>query len=88
MTASASRKERLRAWILANGKGIDDANLRDDTPLLERRIISSLQLAELLLFLGELRDEPVDLEKVSGAALRDLSSIMKTFLADEAPAHG
>jgi hypothetical protein len=84
MSTTTSRKERLRAWILEHGKRIEPAELRDDTPLLERRILTSLQLADLLLFLEELRGEPVDLEALSGSALRDLDSMVKAFLPEEA----
>ena len=81
-----SRKERLRAWIVANGQRVDDASLRDDTPLLEQRILTSLQLAELLLFLEELRARPVELEGLTGAAFRDLASMMRAFLPEDAHA--
>ena len=84
MSTTTSRKDRLRAWILEHGKRIDAADLRDDTPLLERRILTSLQLADLLLFLEELRGMPVDLERLTGAAFRDLDALVKTFLPEEA----
>jgi acyl carrier protein len=84
MSTTASRTERLRAWILEHGKRIDAAELRDDTPLLERRILTSLQLADLLLFLEELRGAPVDLERLTGASFRDVASLVKAFLPEEA----
>jgi hypothetical protein len=79
-----SRKERLRSWILEHGQRVDAQSLRDDTPLLEQRILTSLQLAELLLFLEELRERPVDLEGLTGGAFRDLRSMCAAFLPDEA----
>lgn len=84
MSTTPSRTNRLRAWILEHGKRIEPAELRDDTPLLERRILTSLQLADLLLFLEELRGAPVELEGLSGAAFRDLASMVKAFLPEEA----
>lgn len=84
MSTTTTRKARLRAWILEHGKPIDPAQLQDDTPLLERRILTSLQLADLLLFLEELRGAPVDLEGLSGASFRDLDSMVKAFLPEEA----
>lgn len=83
MSTTPTAKERLRAWILEHGKRIEPSELRDDTPLLERRILTSLQLADLLLFLEELRGAPVELEGLSGAAFRDLDSMVKTFLPEE-----
>ena len=77
-------KAQLRAWILAHTDKITDADLRDDTPLLERRILTSLQLADLLLVLEELRGSPVDLERVTGAAFKNLASLVTAFLPEEA----
>ncbi len=82
--STTSRKDRLRTWILEHGKSVDANELRGDTPLLERRILTSLQLADLLLFLEELRGEPVDLENLNGSSLRDLDSMAKAFLPEEA----
>jgi hypothetical protein len=81
-----TRKDRLRAWILDHGRRIDAVELRDDTPLLEQRILTSLQLADLLLFLEELRERPVDLEGLTGAAFRDLKSMVAAFLPEESHA--
>lgn len=84
MTTTATPRARLRAWILDHTTRIAAADLRDDTPLLERRILTSLQLADLLLFLEELRGSPVDLERVTGASFRDLASLAAAFLPEEA----
>ncbi len=78
-----SRRDRLRSWILEHGQRVDATSLRDDTPLLEQRILSSLQIAELLLFLEELREQPVDLEGLTGAAFRDLRSMCAAFLPED-----
>jgi acyl carrier protein len=84
VNTTLTRKQRLRAWILENnGRRIDAADLRDDTPLLEQRILSSLQIADLLLFLEELRGAPVDLEGLTGASFRDVDALVKAFLPEE-----
>ena len=79
-----SSKARLRAWILEHGRLTAGAELTDETPLLERRILSSLQIADLLLFLEELRGEPVDLEGLTGSSFRDLGAMSRAFLAEAA----
>lgn len=81
---STTNKERLRAWILEHGRRIDGVELTDQTPLLEKRILTSLQIADLLLFLEELRGTPVELEGLSGASFRDLDSMTRSFLAEAA----
>lgn len=83
---SLSTRQRLRAWILEHGRLPAGAELTDETPLLERRILSSLQLADLLLFLEELRGEPVDLEGLTGASFRDLGAMARAFLPADAEA--
>jgi hypothetical protein len=82
--STAGNKERLRAWVLEHGRRIDGVELTDQTPLLEKRILSSLQIADLLLFLEELRGTPVELEGLSGASFRDLDSMTRNFLAEAA----
>jgi hypothetical protein len=77
-------KDRLRMWVLENGRKIDGVELTDETPLLEKRILSSLQIADLLLFLEELRGAPVELEGLTGASFRDLGAMSRTFLAEAA----
>lgn len=81
MTAATDAKTRLRTWILENGRPIDGVELTDETPLLEKRILSSLQIADLLLFLEELRGAPVELEGLTGSSFRDLGSMSRAFLA-------
>jgi hypothetical protein len=77
-------KDRLRMWVLENGRKIDGVELTDETPLLEKRILSSLQIADLLLFLEELRGAPVELEGLTGASFRDLGAMGRAFLAEAA----
>jgi hypothetical protein len=81
---TGSQKARLRAWVLEHGRRIDGVELTNETPLLEKRILSSLQIADLLLFLEELRGAPVELEGLSGASFRDLASMARNFLAEAA----
>ena len=50
----------LRAWILERRPGLDPAALRDDTPLLKSRVLTSLDLLELITFLERLRARPLD----------------------------
>jgi acyl carrier protein len=82
MTLDQARAE-LRAWIVATSGKIRPEELSDDTALLEQRIISSLHVAELILFVESLRGGPVDLSRLDGKSLRDIDSVCTTFLADK-----
>ena len=78
------KKARLREWVLSMNGKITPAELRDDTPLIEQRVISSLHITDLILFLEDLRGAPVDLSLISGPAFRDINAVCNTFLADVA----
>lgn len=72
-------RRRLREWIIRTGR-IAPGELADDTPLLETRVIGSLQLIELVLFVESLTGRPVDLERLRPGCLRDIDSICRNFL--------
>ena len=72
---------RLRAWILAGGR-VASGELRDDTPLLDTRIVTSLQLVELILYLEELRGRALDPERLAPGSFRDIDSICRNFLEE------
>lgn len=76
-----SALERLRAHIATLSGVATPEQIGDDTPLIESRILSSLQIVELLLFLEELRGKPVHPKELTPAAFRTVRSIHATFLA-------
>ena len=58
----------------------DTADLADDTPIIDQRIISSLQLMDLILMLERLSDSPIDVEMLKPGAFRDINTIYRNFL--------
>lgn len=72
-------KSELRGWIARkNGKvAVDD--LTDTTPIVERRVLSSLHVAELLVYIARLRARPVDIESLRPGAFRDVETIYRVF---------
>jgi hypothetical protein len=79
MTAPSSKRQRLREWILACNEKLHPEELADDTALIEERIISSLQIADLILFLESLRGAPVRPDQLHAAAFRNLDALCATF---------
>jgi hypothetical protein len=78
------RRAALREWLLQRNPGVDAAALSDRTPLIEARYLTSLQVADLLLFLERLRGEPVDVGSLRPGVFRDIDSICAAFLPDAA----
>ena len=42
-------KEAIRQWVLERNRELEVGDLADDTPLIERRYLTSLQVADLVL---------------------------------------
>lgn len=71
-------RQQLRTWIFNRAKD-KPADLRDDTPVLERGILSSLDVVELILFIEKLRGSEIEVEGLEPAAFHDVNAIYKTF---------
>ena len=74
-------RDAVRQWVLERNPDLEDADLADDTPLIERRYLTSLQVADLLVFLEELRGAPVDPSRLKPGVFRSIDSIHQAFLA-------
>jgi len=72
-------RQQLRDWIVAQGR-VARGDLEDDTPLLEDRLITSLQVVELILFLEALRGRPIDATRLVPGCFRDIDTIARNFL--------
>ncbi len=74
-------KTRIREWILARNPKVDSAVLGDDTPLLEQKILSSIQIMDLILYLEHLQGRPVDIDQVQPENFHSLNTIHAAFFA-------
>lgn len=78
MTESEIRQQ-LRTWIINRAKDKPDG-FRDDIPILESGILSSLDIVELILFIENLRGGvEVSVEDLDGGAFRDVDAIYRSF---------
>jgi hypothetical protein len=82
--SSIDRRAALRGWVLDRNRELDPATLRDDTPLISTRLVTSLQVIDLLLFIESLRERPVNPGSLCAGAFRDIDTIHRTFLAEAA----
>jgi len=71
----------LRDWVVRTNGQVSPADIRDDTPILERRIVKSLDLMDLILFLEELRGLPIDVEALKPGVFRSIDAIWTNFFA-------
>jgi len=78
----AEERDALREWIRAHNPDVPPGEPADDTPIIERRYLTSLQVADLLLHIEELRRAPVDPSRLKAGAFRSIDAIHATFFSE------
>lgn len=76
--SSDENKQRIRQWIEKKGR-VGKSTLDDDTPILEMRIISSVQIMDLILYLEHLTGNKIKIEQVQPGVFRSVNTIFKAF---------
>jgi hypothetical protein len=76
---SSDVRAALRAWVAERNPGVAPEAIADDTPLIEARYLTSLQIGELLLFIEELRRSSIDPASLKPGVFRSLDTICATF---------
>lgn len=77
MNASPNVKESLKNWILK--KSPLASAVCDDTQILKEKIISSVQIMDLILYIEHLSGSPVNVEKIQLGSFVSVNSICSTF---------
>jgi acyl carrier protein len=88
MQSEAAIRATLRTWILEANGVIAPGALRDDTPILEDRVLTSVDIVELIVLIEELSGAAIDIERLDPAAFRDIDSIYGAFFAPAGGTHG
>ena len=70
-------RTQLRGWV--NGKAKTDVPVSDQTKIFAERVLRSVHVPELLLLMERLRGEPIDIEDLRPADLRDIDSLVARF---------
>ncbi len=79
MKSESEIRAEIREWILRKNTKISAAELADDTPLLEKRIISSLHIMELILLIERIKASRFDLKAIKPGAFNSVDSIYRSF---------
>jgi len=77
-------RQALRDWIVANSGKVAPEEVTEETPIIERRIISSLQVMDLILFLEQLGGRPIDVERLEPGAFHSIDAIVRGFFPEVA----
>lgn len=85
MTSACDIRRAIRDWLVRNGKLTGPSEIDDTTPILDQRIISSVQVIDLLVFLEKLAAKDIDIEKLRPGSFRSVNAIYQTFFQREHP---
>lgn len=79
MKTEAEIKSQLREWISSASKKAGQVAISDDTPIIEQRIITSLQVMDLILYIEQLTDASISVEDLKPGVFKDVNSIYTNF---------
>jgi acyl carrier protein len=79
MRAEEEIRQSLRDWIVKRNGKIKPEDLNDQTAIIEQRIISSLQVMDLIFFLEQLSGKPIEVDDLKPGVFRDIDSIYRNF---------
>ena len=85
MKAEAEIRQALREWVIKTSGKIKPEELTDETPIIEQRIISSLQIMDLILFLEQQTGQPIDVTQLKPGVFRNISVIYRNFFQGATP---
>ena len=72
-------KAQIKDWIV-DKKSIQDATgLDNSTPLLESKLLKSVDLMDLILFIEFLREQPLNIDELNPGAFHSIDAIAENF---------
>lgn len=83
MTEHMKKKEALRNWIARKNGEISARDITDQTGIFSERLLKSVHVAELILFIEELKAGPVDIDDLSPGVFSSINSIMDRFFGEK-----
>lgn len=78
----AEVRQALRDWIVKTSGKIQPSELLDSTPLIEKRIISSLHIMELILLIERIKGTRFNLKQIKPGAFGSVDAIYSSFFAE------
>jgi acyl carrier protein len=80
MKTEQEYKEEILKWVLKVSTKVKPEELTVTTPLIETRIISSMQVMELILFLERLKGSRLNMKNMKPGAFNNIETIYNAFL--------
>jgi len=82
MSTENNVREVLREWLADKNIQLSAHQIDDDFPLLKERVITSLQVTDLLIFIESLRGKPVSIQEITPGAFGSINAICDHFFKE------
>ena len=82
MKPQSEIKAALKDWIARTNGKVRAEQLADDTPIFREGLLKSVQVPELILYIEELAERAVDVQKIRTGVFRDIEAIVRNFFGD------
>ena len=82
MKSKKEPRELIKQWIVNKNGKIRLEELKDSTPIIEQRIISSLQIMDLILYIETLSGNSIDVDSLKPGVFKDVNTIVTNFLKE------
>lgn len=79
MSQEQTIKYQLSQWVAKQSSTHSDSFVEYDCPIIEKRVITSVQIMDLILYLEFLRGEPVNPEQIKPGAFSTINAIYNHF---------
>ena len=84
MNSEQEIKDSLRSWIARKNGKIQTDSLSDDTPIIDQRIITSMEVLDLILYIESLGAPSFDVSKLGASSFKSIQTIYAAFFTEEA----
>lgn len=72
-------KTQLKDWIVDKKKLSDPCVVSNDTALIEQKILKSIDIMDLIMFIEFLRDRPLHVSELKPGAFHSIDTITDNF---------
>lgn len=83
MSQEQEIKHRLSAWLAEQSSAFNGEVIPYDLAIIEQRIITSVQIMDLILYLEHLRGEPINPLQIKAGAFASINAIYQHFFAED-----
>ena len=81
MKSEAEVRAHLARWVAERSRSVLAEEICGNTPILERRLITSVQVMDLILEIEQLSGKSIDVSRLKPGVFKDIDTIYRNFFA-------